>query len=343
MEPVAELVLLFPGQGSQYCGMEKLPNLLHAAHDPTFPETYWQQVDAELCNSLSSLIKNGPLEQLTLTENAQPALLSISHLYFLYLKNILAASFPHLKIKCVLGHSLGEFSAFLSANVFEFNLALKLTQYRGKVMQESAPTGLGSMTAILRVPYQIVEQACQAVSQPEQIVAPANINSADQVVISGHTDACRAVVAWLETNFTERFRALPLNVSAPFHSQLMNPGKEKLAQFIQNSATLFHANKIPYIANLNATLYPAGTSPQVLQQNLIEQITAPVQWLKSLSNLAKISDRVKFIEVGPGQVLTGLNKKVLPQFKCWSMDQTNNIDQISEKNYREELTRFIQS
>ncbi|MDH4466572.1 MAG: ACP S-malonyltransferase [Bacteriovoracaceae bacterium] len=301
-------ILVFPGQGSQYVGMTG-----EMRKDPEIKKLL-EEADDILQMPLSQHMLSGPGDVLTLTRNAQPAIVLHSYLYWTKVKSILEGE--GIKIEAVLGHSVGEFSALLVAGALTFEQALKITQLRGEAMQQATPLGVGSMYAILRVPADLIQVACLEVSQEQLIVVPANYNSPDQVVISGHKEACLAAIDWLEKNFNGRLRTVELSVSAPFHSPLMKPAENKFADYI--SGMSLNTNQYPYYANINAQYYDAGTAPSVIKENLILQISGSVLWEQSVQ---KFPPSPQILEIGPGKILQGLIKKTLPQASLFSMDQ----------------------
>lgn len=312
------LILVFPGQGSQYVGMDKIPrNIL----GDIFVDNVWNEVNETLGYDLKTTVTKGPIEELTLTQNTQPALVTISYLYYNILKS-LSKNFE--RVHMVLGHSLGEYSALLAAGVFDFKDCIKITHLRGKYMQEAVPAGLGAMYAILKCSKNSILEACQyASSQNLGLVSIANDNSPEQVVISGHKSACEKAVEWLQTNVKERFRAMPLQVSAPFHSSLMKPAAEKL-QMALNDLNL-HPAHFNYVSNIDAKVNLTHTENNIIKNKLVNQVCGTVKWVESCMHL---QDQDVVIEVGPGAVLCGLIKKIHPNIKTFSMDQENFLSQL---------------
>lgn len=308
-----EVVLVFPGQGSQYVGM-----------GAGLPEAAFQSLNQVLGFDLYHLMINGPEEELKLTSNAQPAIVAHSVLHFQKLKKILDEK--RVAIRRVLGHSVGEYSALVAAEVLTLPEAVRAVQMRGKFMQETVPAGLGTMYAIVKVGEKLVAQACNEASTNDELVAPANFNDPDQIVISGHRAACERAVAWLQKNVEGRFRAIELKVSAPFHSPLMAPAAKRLQSvFLELN---FSPNCLPYIANVDAKEYPAQTSTHTIQENLLQQVAAPVLWAQSI---AQLPSETLCIEVGPGKVLTGLIQKINPRIETIAIDHTDALHQIEGK------------
>lgn len=309
---VKSVTLLFPGQGSQYVGMGK--NLDHSLFD---------KGNEILGYDLKKLMHEGPEDELKLTHNTQPAILKHSITLFNELLKILDKN--NIKIDRVLGHSVGEYAALAVAGVLSPYDAIHAVHLRGKYMQEAVPVGKGKMFAILKVPADIVAEACKAASAPASEVMPANFNDPSQIVISGEAQACVRAVAWLAENYQEPHRAMELNVSAPFHSSLMKPAADQLkAAFARFK---WHENKIPYIANIDATEYPAGTNPEVIIDNLYHQAYGPVLWTQSIEKLP--SDTL-CIEVGPGKVLMGLVRKINKDIKVITLDRDEALAEIEE-------------
>ncbi len=315
------VTLIFPGQGSQYVGMAK-----HLEHKY---EHLFTLANSTLGFDLKSLMFEGPEDKLKLTEFTQPAIVTHSYLLFLEIETLLKKH--GIQIKQVLGHSVGEYSALLAAGVLDFPSAIKAVHWRGKFMQEAVPEGLGSMVALLKVPEDVAIAACKASSQENSVVMPANFNDPSQIVISGHKDACERAVLWLKDNFQDAHRAIPLNVSAPFHSSLMKPASERLEQVFQEFP--WKTNTLPYIANIDASYYGENTHPKTIQKNLILQAYGPVQWTQSiLSTLSKIEGENEiFIEVGPSKVLAGLVKKIDKNSKILALDQDSVQNSMEEE------------
>lgn len=309
---VKSVTLLFPGQGSQYVGMGK--NLDHSLFD---------KGNEILGYDLKKLMHEGPEDELKLTHNTQPAILKHSITLFNELLKILDKH--NIKIDRVLGHSVGEYAALAVAGVLSPYDAIHAVHLRGKYMQEAVPVGKGKMFAILKVPAELVAEACKVASAPDSEVMPANFNDPSQIVISGEAKACDRAVAWLAENYKEPHRAMELNVSAPFHSSLMKPAADQLkAAFARFK---WHENKIPYIANIDATEYPVGTNPEVIIDNLYHQAYGPVLWTQSIEKLP--SDTL-CIEVGPGKVLMGLVRKINKDIKVITLDRDEALAEIEE-------------
>lgn len=306
------VTLLFPGQGSQYVGMGK-----------NLDQSLFDKGNEILGYDLKKLMQEGPEDELKLTHNTQPAILKHSITLFNQLMVLLEKH--NVKIDRVLGHSVGEYAALAVAGVLSPYDAIHAVHLRGKYMQGAVPVGMGKMFAILKVPAEIVEEACKAASKPDSEVMPANFNDPSQIVISGESEACARAVAWLAENYKEAHRAMELNVSAPFHSSLMKPAADQLKEAFTKFK--WNENKIPYIANINATEYPAGTNPEVIIDNLYHQAYGPVLWTQSIEKLP--SDTL-CIEVGPGKVLMGLVRKINKDIKVIPLDKDEALAEIEE-------------
>lgn len=306
------VTLIFPGQGSQYVGMGK--NLDHSLFD---------KGNDILGYDLKKIMHEGPEEELKLTHNTQPAILKHSLTLLHCLLPILQKH--NVKIDRVLGHSVGEYAALAAAGVLSAYDAIHAVHLRGRYMQEAVPVGLGKMFAVLKVPANIVEIACQTASRPDSEVMPANFNDPSQIVISGESEACQRAVSWLAENFKESHRCMELNVSAPFHSSLMKPAADQLKTAFARFK--WHENQIPYIANIDATEYKVGTNPETIIDNLYHQAYGPVLWTQSIE---KLPADTLCIEVGPGKVLMGLVRKINKDIKVVSLDKDGALTELEE-------------
>ena len=287
---MSKTAFLFPGQGSQAPGMGKeLASQFSSARE------IFDRADAALGFPLSQLCFEGPAEALELTENTQPAVLtcSIAALAVLREKGV-AADY-------VAGHSLGEYSALVAAASLDFEDAVKLVRRRGQYMQDATPAGVGAMAAVLGLANGALGSICEQAAQSE-IVSPANLNSPGQVVIAGHKSAVERAVALAQQAGAKR--AIMLPVSAPFHCALMAPAQQRLAADL--AAVPFRDLQIPLVNNFAAK---EVRSVAEARQGLIDQVPNPVRWEESIRYLAAQGvDR--FIEVGPGRVLTGLLRNI---------------------------------
>lgn len=305
-----KVAYLFPGQGSQSVGMGK--HLVEA-----FPEArvVFEQADGRLDFALSELCFHGPAEELTLTENAQPAILTASIAAFSVLQS------RGLMPDYVAGHSLGEYSAVVAAGGLELEEAVHLVRLRGKYMQEAVPPGQGAMAALIYPPFDKLEEILQQASANGEIVTAANYNSPQQVVIAGHRAAVERAVELAKQAGAKR--AVLLRVSAPFHCPLMEPAREKMRPHLE--AATIHDLQIPLVNGWKAELVQQASS---VREGLVEQITAPVRWTDVVRRL--LSEGVElFVEVGPGTVLSGLVKQCTPPDRPVEILQFSEPDQLS--------------
>jgi [acyl-carrier-protein] S-malonyltransferase len=284
------IAFIFPGQGSQKVGMGRaLADAFPICRD-TFAEA-----DAALGEPLSARCFDGPEDQLVLTENTQPAILSVSIAAY----RLLASR--GLSPRFVAGHSLGEYSANVAAGTFSFADAARIVRRRGRYMQEAVPVGTGAMSAILGLDAAKVEQACLEAADGD-VVSPANVNGGGQVVIAGSKDAVAR--AGDRAKALGAKRVIPLPVSAPFHCALMKPAEERLAPELRALAQ--HDPLVPIVANVDAE--PKRTAREAIDA-LIAQVSAPVRWEQVVNRLAS-EGVTTYVEVGPGTVLSGLVKKI---------------------------------
>ncbi len=284
------IAFLFPGQGAQTVGMGRA---LFDAY-PICRETF-EEADAALGQPLSRLIFDGPEDQLTLTENTQPAILAVSTAAARFLESRgLAPAF-------VAGHSLGEYSANVAAGTFAFGDALRLVQRRGRYMQDAVPAGEGAMAAILGLDADRVAQACAEAAHGD-VVSPANMNGAGQVVIAGARDAVAR--AGERAKALGARRVIPLAVSAPFHCALMKPAEDRLAPELR--AIRAQTPRVPIVANVDAELKRDRTAAI---EALVQQVSSPVRWEAVVRRLAS-EGVTTYVEVGPGTVLSGLVRKI---------------------------------
>jgi [acyl-carrier-protein] S-malonyltransferase len=284
------IAFIFPGQGAHRVGMGRAL----AEAFPICRETF-DEADAALGAPLSRIIFEGPEDQLTLTENTQPAILAVSTAA----ARLLASR--GLVPAFVAGHSLGEYSANVAAGTFSFVDALRLVRRRGRYMQEAVPAGEGAMAAILGLDAEQVLQACREAANGD-VVSPANMNGAGQVVIAGGREAVARA--------SDRARALgarrviPLAVSAPFHCALMKPAEDRLAPELRAIQT--QAPRVPIVANVDAE---PKREAQAAIEALVQQVSAPVRWEAVVRRLAS-EGVTTYVEVGPGTVLSGLVRKI---------------------------------
>jgi [acyl-carrier-protein] S-malonyltransferase len=287
---MGKLAFLFPGQASQYPGMGKELADKYPAAQSVFTEA-----DKSLGFSISDLCFRGSEEALKLTANTQPAILTVSVAAY----RVLAER--EIKPDFVAGHSLGEFSALVAANSLEFSDAVRLVRRRGEYMQSAVPEGVGAMAAILGLAPAQVAGICRQAADG-QIVAPANLNSPEQTVISGHAEAVKRAVELASAGGAKRAVILP--VSAPFHSALMQPAAQRLE--VDLRATELRPLRVPLVNNADAE---TTTSGDEAREALVRQVTSPVRWEESVRELIDHGVNT-FVEVGPGRVLTGLLRQI---------------------------------
>ena len=286
------IAFVFPGQGAQKVGMGK--SLVEQF--PVCRDTF-DEADAALGESLSTLCFEGPEDRLMLTENTQPAILAMS----IAVHRLVDAH--GVQAQFAAGHSLGEYSAHVAAGTLSFADALRTVRRRGQYMQEAVPVGEGAMAAILGLDAEGVARACaDAASESGQVVSPANLNAPGQVVIAGHAGA--VALASDKAKALGAKRAIPLAVSAPFHCALMKPAEVRLAPELR--ALPAQPPRIPVVANVDAEL---KTDAAGAIDALVRQVSSPVRWEEVVRRLVAEGTNT-FIELGPGSVLSGLTKKI---------------------------------
>jgi [acyl-carrier-protein] S-malonyltransferase len=298
------IAFVFPGQGSQKVGMLAAANEQFQSVRDTFGEA-----SQALGYDVWDLIQNGEQEALNLTETTQPVLLASSvALWRAWLEQ--GGATPGI----MAGHSLGEFSALVCAGALGFADALQLVRQRGAFMQTAVPVGEGAMAAIIGLDDDEINRICHETSSADDtVVSAVNFNSPGQVVIAGHTAAVEAAIIALKEAGAKR--ALPLPVSAPFHTQLMKPAGERLAEAI--ASTDISAPSIPVVHNVHAA---TETDPQQIRKLLIEQIYSPVQWTRCMRVIVD-AGAVQVVECGPGKVLSGLNRRIDKSLQSYSLEQ----------------------
>ena len=285
------IALLFPGQGSQAVGMGKdLADRWPAAR------AVFQEADEALGFALSKLMWEGPAEELTLTVNAQPALLTHSAAAWAVLRD------ADLDVVAAAGHSLGEFSAWHAAGSLGFADAVRTVRRRGELMRESGDARPGAMAAVLGLDDDVVEGVCREASAEGSVVVPANFNSPGQVVVSGDADAVERVAPMLVSAGAKKVQ--PLNVSGAFHSPLMRVAEDGLQA--QLDGVDFASPAFPVVSNVTA--HPVTDAAEA-RRLLVEQLTSPVRWTQSVQTLLQMGAE-RFVEVGPGKVLVGMLKRI---------------------------------
>ncbi|HBE83599.1 MAG TPA: ACP S-malonyltransferase [Pyrinomonadaceae bacterium] len=307
------IAYIFPGQGSQAIGMGKdLFDNFAAARE------VFAAADDALGFPLSEMCFSGSEEDLAMTANTQPAILTTSVAAFRAMKG---EGFDDPDFAA--GHSLGEYSALVAAGVLDFADAVRTVRKRGTYMQEAVPVGVGAMAAILGADVDTVETAC-AEAADGQVCSPANINSPSQIVIAGDADAVDRACELLKERGAKR--AIKLNVSAPFHCTLMEPAAEKLGVDLDNLE--YREFRFPIVTNLNAEL---NEDPGGVNNDLWRQVWSPVKWLQSVRKLRSLGVET-FVEIGPGKVLSGLVRQIDRDVRCLNVDNAESL-----RNTRETL------
>ncbi|WP_432821304.1 ACP S-malonyltransferase [Trichloromonas sp.] len=285
------IAFVFPGQGSQFAGMGK-----DLAENFSVAREVFEEANEALGFDLASLCFNGPDEDLRLTTNTQPAILTVSIAALRVLQQETG-----LQPAYAAGHSLGEFSALVCAGTLAFADAVRTVRKRGAFMQEAVPVGVGSMAAMMGLEDGAIDGICAEAAQGE-VVSPANFNSPGQVVIAGHASAVDRAIELAKAAGAKR--ALPLPVSAPFHCSLMKPAGDRLAEVL--AAINFAPMQVPVVSNVEAL--PNADMARVMGL-LVQQVSAPVRWDESVIKMSELGVE-RFIEIGPGKVLSGLIKRI---------------------------------
>ena len=303
---MAKWAFLFPGQGSQYVGMGKdLKQNFKVAAD------IFAEADEALHEDLSKLCFEGPEDDLKLTRNTQPAILTVSIAALRVLQQETG-----LVPAMTAGHSLGEYSALVASGALQFTDAVAIVRKRGTFMQEAVPVGVGGMAAVLGMETEVLEQICKE-SAEGQAVSPANYNCPGQIVISGHMEAVKRAAARAEAAGAKKVVMLP--VSAPFHSALMKPAAEKLARALE--PVTVQDLKIPVLSNVEADFYPSKNDVKRL---LTEQVDHPVRWIEEMEKMVR-EGVDKCVEIGPGKVLNGLVRKISRETAMQSIENPDSI------------------
>jgi [acyl-carrier-protein] S-malonyltransferase len=305
------IAFVFPGQGSQDVGMGK-------ALADTYPvaRAVFDEVDDALGQKLSSIMWNGPKETLTLTENAQPALMAVSVAVMRVLEKENGLELKK-SVKFVAGHSLGEYSALAAAGTFSLADAARLLKLRGQAMQKAVPVGQGAMAALLGVGIDVAVTVAAEAAQGD-VCQVANDNEPTQVVLSGHKTAIDRVADIGKAHGVRR--AVPLPVSAPFHCALMQPAADAMADALSN--VKINAPAVPVVANVLAS---AISDPADIKQRLIEQVTGTVRWRECVAYMAA-NGVTDFFEIGQGKVLAGLVKRTAATANAVSIGTPADID-----------------
>ena len=306
------IAFVFPGQGSQAVGMGAELAKAHASARALFEE-----VDAALGQKLSQIMFDGPLETLTLTENAQPALMAVS----LAVMRVLEEKGFRLadKVSCVAGHSLGEYSALAAAGALSVADAARLLKIRGQAMQAAVPVGQGAMAALLGVGKEAGEKLAAEAAQGE-VCQLANDNEPTQAVISGSKSAVDRAAQIAKAHGVRRF--IPLNVSAPFHCALMQPAADAMAEAL--AKVEIKSPAVPLVANVLASPI---SDPAEIRQRLVQQVTGTVRWRECVARMA--ADGVTDIyEIGSGKVLAGLAKRILPTLNAVAVGTPQDVEAV---------------
>ena len=308
---MGKVAFVFPGQASQYSGMGK-----ELAEKYPLARAVFDEADKALGFSVSKLCFEGTEDDLKLTANTQPAILTVS----VAAGRVLAEK--GIAPDFVAGHSLGEYSALVAAGSVKFADAVKLVHRRGTYMQEAVPAGQGAMAAIMGLSPAVVQDACKRAAEGE-ICSPANLNSPEQTVISGHAGAVKRAVEIASQLGAKRSMVLP--VSAPFHSALMMPAQEKLEKDL--NAAKFEDLQVPLVTNVDADSIRQG---EEARSALIRQVTMPVRWEESMRML--LDEGVNtFVEVGPGRVLTGLMRQIERSVATLNVEDEKSLQATVEK------------
>jgi [acyl-carrier-protein] S-malonyltransferase len=310
---MGKVAFVFPGQGSQFVGMgkEALENSAKAAEIIAL-------ADQSLGFPLSRLILEGPEAELKLTANTQPAILTISIAVLEWLKEQVDFHPDY-----VAGHSLGEYSALVAAGSLRFSDAVCTVRARGTYMEEAVPAGVGAMAAVLGMQREVLNEVCEQVTKDGFPVQLANLNSPGQIVISGTAEGVAQAGGLAKENGAKR--VIPLNVSGPFHSSLMEPAAEKLAQTLAEISIKDAA--IPVVANASAK---PVTDSKAIFQSLVNQVASPVLWEDSVQYMTEQGVDT-WVEVGPGNVLAGLIKKINRSAKVYSIQDLASLNKFKSE------------
>lgn len=302
------IAFIFPGQGSQSPGMgRELADRYSAARE------VFEEADDALGFALSELCFNGPAEDLQLTENTQPAILTVS---VAVLRAVEIEGLPRPDF--VAGHSLGEYSALVAAGALKFSDAVKTVRKRGQYMQEAVPVGAGAMAAVLGADIEMVEAVCIEAREGSEVCSPANINSPGQIVIAGSAAAVERAIPILKARGAKR--VVLLKVSAPFHCVLMLPAQERLAADLGEIE--FKDLSVPLVTNVDAAVIRTGAEAR---DALVRQVSSPVRWRETVELLSREGVDT-FVEIGPGKVLGGLIRQTAPQARGMNVEDAASLE-----------------
>jgi [acyl-carrier-protein] S-malonyltransferase len=305
---VMSTAFIFPGQGAQYPGMGR-----EIAGKYPAARAVFEEADALLGFSLSQMCFDGPEDELKLTHNTQPAILTTSIALLRVLEE------KGVRPDFVAGHSLGEYSGLVAAGALSFADAVRLVRRRGQYMQEAVPVGAGAMAAILGLDPAAMLSVCEQAAHG-QVVSPANLNSPGQIVIAGHKEAVERAMALAKAAGARR--AIPLQVSAPFHCALMKPAEERLTADLEQIR--FADLKCPLVTNVDAA--PIRTGPEA-RNALKRQVSRPVLWQESVQQLMA-GGVDSFVEVGPGKVLTGLVRAIEKSVTMLNVEDEKSLENV---------------